>query len=194
MRHLSLTNIVLLNGAGSVGKSAIAKAFQKIAPQPYLHIEMDVFLKMMPEKYLNHRDGLSFEQYSKAGHILTKANSGKVAEKVLSGMRTSIAALADAGNNLIVDDVLFGNTEDGDGTAFSEYQNLLRDHDLCVVGVFASLDTLEERERARGDRMVGLSRWQFERVHVGMPYNLKVRSDDATPEQCAERILEIQTR
>ena len=188
-----MTNIILLNGPGSVGKSSIAKALQKIARQPYLHVEMDVFLEMMPEKYLNHPDGLNFEQYCEAGHILTKANSGRVAERVLSGMRTSIAALADAGNNLIVDDVLFGNTKDGDEAAFSEYQRLLINHSLCVVGVFASLDVLEERESARGDRMVGLSRWQVERVHVGMPYNLKVHTDDATPEQCAEHILRIHT-
>ena len=155
---------------------------------------MDAFLEMMPEKYLSHPDGLNFEQYSEAGHILTKAQSGKIAERVLSGMRASIVALADAGNNLIVDDVLFGNTKDGDAVALSEYQRLLRDHDLCMVGVYASLDVLEERERVRGDRMVGLARWQFERVHVGMPYNLRVHTDEATPEQCAKHILEAQRR
>ena len=188
-----MTNIILLNGAGSVGKSSIAKAFQKIAPQPYLHVEMDAFLEMMPEKYLNHPDGLSFEQYSEDGQTLTKAKSGKIVEQALFGMRTSIAALADAGNNLIVDDVLFGNTEEGDAATLSEYQNLLKNHDFCMVGVFASLDVLEERERARGDRLIGLSRWQFERVHVGMPYDLKVHTDEATPDQCAERILQAQT-
>lgn len=43
--------IVLLNGVGSVGKTAIAKAMQAITAEPFLHVEMDAFLNMMPERY-----------------------------------------------------------------------------------------------------------------------------------------------
>ncbi|MGH6929884.1 MAG: phosphotransferase-like protein, partial [Dongiaceae bacterium] len=40
-RGLSGTaRIVLLNGAGSVGKSSIARALQTIATEPFLHVQM----------------------------------------------------------------------------------------------------------------------------------------------------------
>ncbi|GHD58475.1 hypothetical protein GCM10017083_41490 [Thalassobaculum fulvum] len=40
--------IVLLNGAGSAGKSSIARALQAIAATPLLHMQMDAFLEMLP--------------------------------------------------------------------------------------------------------------------------------------------------
>ena len=40
--------IVLLNGVSSVGKGSVAKALQRIASRPMLHVQMDVFMEMMP--------------------------------------------------------------------------------------------------------------------------------------------------
>ncbi|MBM3547870.1 MAG: hypothetical protein FJX54_13035 [Alphaproteobacteria bacterium] len=89
--------------------------------------------------------------------------------------------MAASGNNLIVDDVM-----PGDGMA--EYEALLADFTLHRVGVFASLEVLEERERSRGDRLIGLARWQFPRVHKGLTYDLEIDTSDAAPLDCARRI------
>jgi chloramphenicol 3-O phosphotransferase len=40
--------IVLINGVSSVGKGSVAKALQKIASRPMLHVQMDAFLEMLP--------------------------------------------------------------------------------------------------------------------------------------------------
>ena len=40
--------VVLLNGAGSAGKSSIARALQAIAGRPLLHVQMDAFFDMLP--------------------------------------------------------------------------------------------------------------------------------------------------
>ena len=72
-----------------------------------------------------------------------------------------------AGNNMIVDDVLLPAELD-------EYRELLAPFHLSVVGVFAPLEVLEQRERERGDRMVGLARWQHRRVHDGVTYDFTV--------------------
>lgn len=69
-----------------------------------------------------------------------------------------------------------------------EYQTLLSSFDFYKVGVFASLETLEMRERQRGDRLIGLARWQFERVHSGMSYDLEVHTDRQSPAEIAEAI------
>jgi chloramphenicol 3-O phosphotransferase len=39
--------------------------------------------------------------------------------------------------------------------------------------------------------MIGLSRWQFHRVHAGMRYDLEIDSSTATPEECAARIKAV---
>ncbi|MFZ0017309.1 MAG: hypothetical protein WAL10_08230 [Acetobacteraceae bacterium] len=45
-------------------------------------------------------------------------------------------------------------------------------HEVHFVGLFAPLDVLEARERQRGDRLIGLARWQYHRVHSGIAYDL----------------------
>jgi chloramphenicol 3-O phosphotransferase len=175
------SQIILLNGVGSVGKSAIAKALQKITREPYLHVAMDAFLEMLPEPLWGHADGIAFETRQEGGKPSVVIRSGPAAERLLRGMRQAIAAMARQGNNLIVDDVLL----DGDSTA---YEAALAGLDVVRVGVFAPLDILEAREAARGDRMIGLARWQFDRVHKGMTYDLEVDTSHATALQCAEMI------
>ena len=83
---------------------------------------------------------------------------------------------------MIVDDVIL------DG-GLSEYETLLAGIHLLKVGVFAPLAVLEDREVRRGDRLLGLARWQFSRVHVGARYDLEVDTSLADPSACAERIV-----
>jgi chloramphenicol 3-O phosphotransferase len=177
--------VVLLNGVGSAGKSTIARAFQKIACEPFLHVEMDAFLAMLPETCLDDPDGLSFEKLIEDGRPAVAVTTGAVAERALRGLRHAVAAMASQGNNLIVDEVIFGNEATAHGNPLTEYRALLAPYRLCVVGVFAPLDVLEAREAQRGDRHVGLARWQFERVHRGMAYDLEIDTGRASPEDCA---------
>jgi chloramphenicol 3-O phosphotransferase len=176
-----LSTIILLNGVGSVGKSSIAKALQGITRAPFLHVEMDAFLNMMPERYWDHPDGLTFETVQQDGKPAVVIRSGEVAERTFRGMRHAIAALARAGNNLIVDDVMLEDE-------MADYAALLSGFTLHAVGVFAPLEILEARERERGDRLIGLARWQYDRVHRGKRYALEIDTSAATAPECAERI------
>jgi chloramphenicol 3-O phosphotransferase len=108
-------------------------------------------------------------------------------------MRHAVHALAAQGLDLVVDDVLMGGSDPG----VSEYADLLSEFSFFRVGVFASLETLEMREKQRGDRMLGLARWQFDRVHSGMEYDFEVQTDTISPAAIAEAIckkLDIQIR
>jgi chloramphenicol 3-O phosphotransferase len=96
-------------------------------------------------------------------------------------MRHSVAALAAQGNDLVVDEVLLG-------TKAREYAELLSPFRLYRVGVFAPLNVLEARERQRGDRLIGLARWQYDRVHQNMTYDLELDTSRASPMTCAELI------
>jgi chloramphenicol 3-O phosphotransferase len=187
---MNAARVVLLNGAGSVGKSAIARSLQAITTEPFLHVEMDTFLAMLPEVYQDHPDGLSFEPVAGADKPTVVVRTGAVAERALKGLRHAVAALAAAGNNLIVDEVLFGDVETDFGNSVGEYRSLLAPYRFHLVGVFAPLDVIEEREARRGDRAVGLARWQFERVHRGMVYDLEIDTAAKSPEDCARAIKE----
>ncbi|CCV11053.1 zeta toxin family protein [Mesorhizobium sp. STM 4661] len=175
--------IILLNGAGSAGKSSIAKALQTMTAEPFLHVQMDAFVEMLPEALQDHADGLSYETVRKDGKPQVAISTGPVGARTLRGMRHAIAAMAEQGNNLIVDDVLC----DGE---MPEYLRLLSKFDLHLVGVFASLDVLEVREIQRADRLPGLARWQYDRVHKGIDYDLEVDTSALTALECARLIQE----
>lgn len=176
--------VVFLNGVGSAGKGSIAKALQAITNAPYLHVEMDAFLQMLPEASFNSPRGMLFETVHENGkpHVVIK--TGPDGARALSGMRHAIAAMAAQGNNLIIDEVIFGH----ESSERVEYERLLKPFEVFMVGVFASLETLEARELRRGDRMIGLARWQFDRVHKGMKYDLEVDTDTSAPVQAAQNI------
>jgi chloramphenicol 3-O phosphotransferase len=175
--------IILLNGVGSSGKSSIAKQLQKIAGKPFLHVQMDDFCAMLPEALQDHPDGFAFEETSENGKPLVVIKTGPVGTRAMRGMRHAIAAMAAQGNNLIVDDVMLDNEQE-------EYATLLSDFQIYFVGVFAPLDVLEARERERGDRMIGLARWQYDRVHRGKKYDLEIDSGSLGPLECGTLITE----
>lgn len=173
--------IILLNGVGSVGKSSIAKALQRITAAPFLHVSMDDFLDMMPPSLFEAPDGMVFTPREVDGKPSVEITVGPAAEHALRGMRAAMAAMARAGNNLIIDDVLIGNDA-------AEYAEALAGLQVDWVGVFAPLDVLEERERKRGDRDIGLARWLYDRVHQGIRYDLEIDTSFADPAKCAQQI------
>lgn len=105
--------------------------------------------------------------------------------KIFLGFYYSIASLAKAGNNVIVDTVLEDGIED-----FKELIPILIDYNVMFVGLHCPLEELERREIARCDRQKGLAEYQFDRVHSHGVYDLEIDSHDNTSEQCASMIKE----
>jgi chloramphenicol 3-O phosphotransferase len=177
-----LSHVVILNGVGSVGKSSTAKALRDITADPFLLVQMDVFLDMLPPAMIGHPDGVVFETVRDNDQPSVIIRSGPVVRRAMRGMRHAVAAMADQGNNLIVDEVILSPETARD------YRELLARFTCRFVGLFAPLDVLEARERARGDRLPGLARWQYDRVHNGMAYDLEIDTASASPPECARRI------
>lgn len=178
---MSVVRVVVLNGAGGAGKSSIAKALQAMLDEPYLHVAMDAFLDMLPGRLWDHPDGFLLEDVGGDGPPTVAIRTGPMGERLMRGMRRAVATLARAGNDLIVDDVM-------EAADWADYERVLAGLDVTLVGVLCPLDVLEARERARGDRRVGFARWQVERVHEGLRYDLTVDSGSASPGACAARI------
>lgn len=153
--------IVLLNGTSSAGKSTIAQHLQELMDErPWLHVQIDAFLQMLP-KGKRHGRG-----------------------RFYAGTRQAIAQLARAGNTLILDDVLEQREW------FDELLRAFEGIPVLYVGVKAPLDVVQQREKDRGDRQIGLARWQFNIVHSHGPYDLELDTSVLSPAECAEAIRE----
>ncbi len=174
--------IIIINGVGSVGKTSTALALQQLLSTPFLYVAMDGFIAMLPPRMFGHPDGMVFNSSHHGDKRVVAVTTGTIMAQALRGMRHAIRAMAAQGNNLIVDDVMVGQGE------AAEYRLLLAEFDVRFVGLHAPLDVLEERERRRGDREIGLARGQIDRVHVGIRYDLKIDTAHTTPEINAQAI------
>ena len=59
------------------------------------------------------------------------------------------------------------------------------------MGVHCPLALAEQRERERGDRIVGTVRGQHAVVHTFRNYDVDIDTSVATPRECAEAILAV---
>ena len=179
-----MATVVVLNGTSSVGKTSAARAFQRLACAPYLHVQMDAFMAMMPERIWTDPDGIAFRQGMVDGQPEVDIATGPAFARVMQGMRQSVGALAQAGNNCIVDDVML---QPGDQQA---YRDCLGASTLFFVALRAPLAVTEARESARGDRVPGLARGQVERVHAGRTYDFEIETSDLPPDAVATAIAD----
>ncbi|MBM7116402.1 chloramphenicol phosphotransferase CPT family protein [Archangium primigenium] len=186
----SHARIIYLNGPSSAGKSSIARVLQARLPEPYLHIGIDHLIALMPA-HLNDWEtgrgmpGFGFRAERDAGGVLRRElQIGPYGRKMVEAYVAVVAELARLGHGLIVDDVAIrpGDTEDEWAPAFAG-RRVLR------VGVTASLEVLERREAARGDRPPGSARAQKERIHYDARYDLVVDTAERDVEACAAEIL-----
>ena len=167
---MSQSTIIFLNGVSSAGKTSIARTLQASLDQPYLHVAIDSFEGMLPDRY---DEGGDFAWHA-------------IFSRMLAGMHRSFAALAEAGNNLIIDHVMVHR--DGWASSLADCLTLLAPYPVYFVGVHCPLDELLRREQARGDRFVGTAARQFPLVHLHGVYDLEVDTSQASAATCAEQI------
>jgi chloramphenicol 3-O phosphotransferase len=164
--------VILLNGASSSGKSTLARALQRALDEPFLHVSSDQFVAagMLPDR----RD--------EAGPFNWWTH---LRPRFFAGFHRCLPALAEAGNDLIVEHVIeFQAWRD-------ELGRLLAHLDVFLVGVHCDLDELDRRERTRGDRRIGEGRSHIEsdRIHTFGPYDLGVDTTAGVSAPLIESVL-----
>ena len=172
--------VVLLHGTSSSGKTTVARAVQRLSDDPWVHLGIDAFWNAIDERWMEHgsRASEGFLWLEDATVV-----PGPVGQRLATGMRAALAAFARAGNDLLVDDVFI------DRAWLDGWRSELEDVESLLVGVFAPADVLEERERARGNRIAGEACAQLDVIHVGIDYDLTVDTSRQSPEECARTIL-----
>lgn len=141
-------------------------------------------MQMLPPSCKTQSDGAKQTPESLCLASARGADIDAIVGQTRRAMRHAVAAMAAQALRLIVDDVL-------DDMAASEYMRLLAPYRTCVVGVLASLEILECRERSRADRVIGLARSQLEFVHRNIRYDMTIDTGSMTPMQGA---LQIKTQ
>lgn len=181
--------VVVLNGPSSVGKTSIVRVFQSLRAEPWLSIGLDNFfvgvipskfyLENKPEHHKVMQGVASFDKDNKPVFTLTLGEQGR---RIMQGMHRSIAAYARAGNNVIVDYIMY------DPAWRKDFEETFQGVKVLWVGVKASLEVIEERERRRGTSPQGHARSHYDTVHRGLTYDLVLDTENQLPEASARAI------
>lgn len=163
-----MAHIIFLHGASSSGKSTIARLLQRRIEKPFWHISID---------HLRDAGVLPLERFRSGEFAWRDARAA-----FFDGFHASLAAYANAGNDLILEHIL--DTDGWVETLASHFAG----HDVFFVAVHCPLDLLIEREKARGDRPLGSARRDFETIHVGKSYDLELDARDG-PEANVDKLL-----
>ena len=155
------SQIIILNGTSSAGKTSIAKQLQKQMSECYLHFQMDSFWDMVPE------------------HI--EANSENFPH-LKDAMIESAYALAKTGHNLIIDIVFMPDQ-------LNALKEKLKEFDTLTFAITASLEITEQREKDRNDRKIGLARSQYNKIHKNTIYDLIIDTSHNQFTLCTGHIL-----
>ena len=157
--------IILISGASSSGKSTLAKGLQKSLADPFLHLQLDSYIEMLP-----------------------RTDDWEMFQRMVRGLNRSVAVMTEEANNLIVDHVLIDNAW------LEQLLELLRERYVLFVGLHCPLEELERRESERDARRQGFARQQFENIHAGKIYDLKLDTSVLRAEECVERVLDFYNR
>jgi chloramphenicol 3-O phosphotransferase len=158
---MSRGQIILLNGASSSGKTSIAKALQAMIDEPCIHLCIDDHLGAYQSDLWERQEIVKPEW-----------------PNIIRGFHAAGAAIARAGNMVIIDDVL------EESPPWVEHLlELFQGLPVIIVGVHCPLEELEQRERQRKDRKTGLARLQTDQVHAQAEYDVQVDTSMLSPTQ-----------
>ncbi|HTM63950.1 MAG TPA: AAA family ATPase [Gammaproteobacteria bacterium] len=182
--------VIFLNGPSSAGKSTIAHALQLKLTEPYLHIGIDKLISMMPE-HLNNWEGGKVDEgfwwqsaYDEHGNILQHIQLGPYAKKISELLKDVVITMLSREFNVIIDEVCVG-----EHSSMSEWKTKLASYQVLYVGVNASVENLEAREKERGDRIIGSARAQWLEVHKNVTYDVEVNTDELSIDECLKLIM-----
>ena len=109
-------------------------------------------LRCWASGFHDHPDGFWFDTDA-AGTV--RLNFGSAGRAAMAAYRRGAAAMAAAGTDLIIDEVLLSPD------FLADWRAVLPAVPLLMVGVRCDLAELERREAARGDRTIGQARGQL---------------------------------
>lgn len=171
-----MTEVIVLNGGSSSGKSGIVRCLQAVLPNPWLALGTDTLVDAMPASMEASHAGIEF---APDGGVSVGPEFRALEAAWIEG----VAAMARAGAQVIVDEVFLGGAD-----SQQRWEKALRDLRVLWVGVRCDSAVAAGREVARGDRTIGMAVSQADVVHRGVVYDLEVDTTRAESLECARAI------
>jgi chloramphenicol 3-O phosphotransferase len=171
-----MTQVIVLNGASSSGKSGIARCLQAVLPDAWLTLGVDTFIQTMPAALRISDRGIAIDA---DGEVTIGPEFRTLENAWIAG----VAAMARAGARVVVDEVFLGGA-----ASQQRWRTALDGLGVLWVGVRCDSAVATGRELGRGDRVPGMAVAQADLVHRGVVYDLEVDTTRTESIQCARHI------
>lgn len=180
--------IIFLNGTSSAGKTSTAKKIQELYPEPMLHIGIDHFVFSTDPRFLGEGAeshlGYQFIRKDDSFGPKIEIQKGPFGKQLSQALHRAMRVVVDHRIHLVIDDLLF--TEED----FRDYLELFGNLEVFFVALKPPLHVVEAREKARGDRGIGLTRGLYDLVYQDKIFDLEIDTSKMTPEESAQAILD----
>jgi chloramphenicol 3-O phosphotransferase len=170
------TQMIIVNGGSSSGKSGIVRCLQAVLPDPWLAFGVDSLIEAMPAKLQGSSAGIEF---AADGGVRVGPDFRALDAAWVEG----VAGMARAGARVIVDEVFLGGA-----ASQQRWQKAADGLTVLWVGVRCDAAVAAGREIARGDRVRGMAASQADAVHEGVCYDLEVDTTHTESLTCAQTI------
>ena len=177
--------IILINGTSSSGKTTLVRGLQSTLPDLWLEMGIDRFAYALPGRILGEPTWPQLFHYVRPdgrsdGPFTIETTP--LGHQFIAGMHATVAALADAGLNVIVDHVIL---EQG---WLEECVRLWARFGVLFVGVRCPLDVVLQRELERKDRTLGQAEAQFNVIHRWGDYDVEVDTAILAPDEAVAKV------
>lgn len=166
-RGMARGRIILLNGTSSSGKTSLGEALLGLLPDPWFLVPVDALGALRSTVHSRELDD------DEVAAMLRRTRLG---------YHRAVAGLASVGNDVVMDYPL------SEAWRLDDLLDVLDGYDVTLVDVRCDPAELERRERARGDRPVGLARSQ-ELVHAHGDRDVTVDTTHASARECAAQVV-----
>jgi chloramphenicol 3-O phosphotransferase len=180
--------IVILNGAPRSGKTSIARVLQKVDTRNWLNIGVDAQIATLPETL---KPGIGLRPGGE------RPDLERIIPTLYAALFDSISATARLGLDVVAD-VGIHDSYSQPLDIWGQYAECLGKLNPLLVGLRCSLEENLRRRDASGESYAGtlpggsvspfISLWE-DAVHRDVEYDLELRTDELSPEECATRVL-----
>jgi chloramphenicol 3-O phosphotransferase len=193
--HSMTGTVIILNGPSGSGKSSIQKEFQKLMmPNLWVKVGIDtLFDAVMPDITLENMhfwqsaNPIRWIEESKdnEGNKIITLYLGEQGNRLAYAMNSAIAAYACNGYKVIVDYIAYRQEW------LQDLEEKLKTAKTYYIAVDISLETLEQREEARGTSPKGHARSHYATVYGAKHYDLRVNSEKYSAQEIAQQLQHL---
>lgn len=184
--------VILLIGPSCAGKSTLTKALQALSPEPYLAQSLDGLFAAVPDEWggsgRRTLEGFFYDWSASPADgrpAVRRIGYGPIGWTFLQGFHRAVAAYAEAGVDVVVDDMLL------DLAVLTDWAHALRGVPALLVNVTAPKAELLRREAERQLHPTpGLVAGHFD-LHQAIAADAVIDTSALTPPDAARSLLDI---